>query len=146
MSMNNPAMRKEISQVIWNTNKPGGWANYKELTENNSELNKIVEEGEEMSPNDMMEKIEKITKKINFQCFGKVKSTRRMDRDKDLDILYKQKSKAFTNEETQSIDVKIAGKLLEKQREEYETKLEYLKNLKKDKGKSAAIFKLKDKV
>ena len=41
---------------------------------------------------------------------------------------------------------KIAGKLLEKQRKEYENKLEHLKNIKKEKGKSAAIFKLKEKV
>ena len=36
--------------------------------------------------------------------------------------------------------------LLVKQREEYETKLEQLKNIQKSKGRSAAIFKLKEKV
>ena len=146
MPLNNPAMRKDISQVIWNTNKAGGWSKYKEITEDNIELKRIVEQGDEISPNDMMEKIEKITKKIKFQCFGKVQHSSRMERDKDLDLLYKEKCQASTDEAIQAVDTKIAGKLLEKQREEYESKLEYLKTLKNQKGKSAAIFKLKEKI
>ena len=146
MTLINPAMKKDISEVIWNTNKPGGWTKYKELTDDNTDLDRIVEKAEEISPNEMMESIEKITKKIKFKCFGKVQSSRRLEGDKDLNLLYKEKCKAVTVEEIQAIDDKISGKLLVKQREEYEAKLEHLKTLKKEKGRSAAIFKLKEKV
>ena len=35
MPLKNPSMRKNEEQVIWNTNKPGGWSKYNDLTENN---------------------------------------------------------------------------------------------------------------
>ena len=69
-----------------------------------------------------------------------------MDRDKDLELLYKEKCKASSDEETRVVETKITEKLLEKQRQDYEAKLDYLKEVKKGKGKSAAIFKLKDKI
>ena len=146
MPLRNPAMRKNNSQVIWNTNKTGGWSLYKESTENNAELDSIVEQAEGMSTNEMMKKIESITTKIKFKCFGKVNNSRRMENDKDLDKLYTEKVKADTEEEIQAVDCRIADKLLQKQRKEYEDKLEYLKLVKKEKGKSAAIFKLKEKI
>ena len=40
----------------------------------------------------------------------------------------------------------VPRKLLEKQRKDYEVKLDYLTEVKRVKGKSAAIFKLKDKI
>ena len=84
--------------------------------------------------------------KLRFQCFGK------------LEILEGWKvTKAWKNSIKKSLSPllmlrvkpqksKIADILIQKQREEYEKKLEYLKTIKKDKGKSAAMFKLKDKV
>ena len=49
-------------------------------------------------------------------------------------------------DEIKAVEEKIAEKLLVKQREEYENKLEHLKKIQTEKGKSAAIFKLKEKV
>ena len=46
MPLKSPAMKKNSSQVIWNTNKPGGWKKYNEMTEHNTE---IVEEAEKMT-------------------------------------------------------------------------------------------------
>ena len=69
-----------------------------------------------------------------------------MEADKELNLLYSKKSKANEIEEIEKVDEEIAEKLLGLQREHYEKKLEYLKDLKKEKGKSAAIFKLKEKV
>ena len=33
--------KKEEHRIIWNTNKDGGWKEYKEVTENNDELDRI---------------------------------------------------------------------------------------------------------
>ena len=144
--MKTPEMRKEISEVIWNTNKPGGWSKYKDISENNMDFEHIIENSEQMSSNEMMEKIEKVSTKLRFQCFGKVKNTRRLECDKELDNLYKEKIESRSDVEASLVDSKIADTLLKRQREEYEKKLQYLKDIKKEKGKSTAIFKLKEKV
>ena len=94
----------------------------------------------------MMKKIESVTTKMKFKCFGKVNNSRGMEKDKELDKLYTEKFTAVTDDDIKNVDTKIAAKLLEKQRKEYEDKLDYLKTIKKDKGKSAAIFKLKEKI
>ena len=144
--LRNPTFKKKESQVIWNTNKPGGWTKYREMTENNEVLDHIVETADKMTSNEMMNRLENVTTKVKFKCFGKVRNSRRMESDKELDILYSEKSKATTDDGIQEAELKIAGKLLEKQRKEYETKLEQLKNIQKSKGRSAAIFKLREKV
>ena len=144
--LRNPTMRVKNSEVIWNTNKPGGWSKYKECTENNAELDRIVEQAEKMSTNVMMKKIESVTTKMKFKCFGKVNNSRGMEKDKELDKLYTEKFTAVTDDDIKNVDTKIAAKLLEKQRKEYEDKLDCLKSIKKDRGKSAAIFKLKEKI
>ena len=119
MPLKNPSMKKDEDQVIWNTNKPGGWTKYKDLTDNNNELDVIREKAENMTSNEMM-------KKIKYKCFGKVNNSRRMESDKDLDKLYNEKAVAASNDEIKAVEEKIAEQLLVKQREEYENKLEYL--------------------
>ena len=69
-----------------------------------------------------------------------------MESEKELQHLYSEKEKATTEDGIEKVEVKIAETLLVKQREEYESKLEQLKNIQKAKGRSAAIFKLKEKV
>ena len=69
-----------------------------------------------------------------------------MESEKELNLLYSEKSSASTSEEMEKVDAKIADKLLGMQRDQYEKKLEHLKEIKKVKGKTAAIFKLKEKV
>ena len=144
--LKDPSMRKETSQVIWNTNKPGGWLKYKELTEDNATMKGILENADKMTSNEMMTSIEKVSNKIRFQCFGKVRNSRRLEGDKTLENLYKEKLKTTSDAESKAIETKIADILIKNQKEEYEKKLDYLKTIKQDKGKSAAIFKLKDKV
>ena len=126
MPLKNPSMKKDEDQVIWNTNKPGGWTKYKDLTDNNNELDVIREKAENMTSNEMMKKIENVTTKIKYKCFGKVNNSRRMESDKDLDKLYNEKAVAASNDEIKAVEEKIAEQLLVKQREEYENKLEYL--------------------
>ena len=89
-------------QVIWNTNKPGGWSKYNDLTENNIELDRIIEKADNMSSNEMMKKMENLTMKIKHKSFCKVNHSRRIESDKELEKLYEEKEHATTNNEIKS--------------------------------------------
>ena len=93
-----------------------------------------------------MEQIEKVSTKVKFKAFRKVNNSRRLEADKELEMLYSEKIKATSIEDIHGVEGNMAGKNLERQRKQYECKLEYLKTIKKEKGKKAAIFKLKEKV
>jgi hypothetical protein len=84
---------------------------------------------------------------IKFRCFGKVSFTNKVQIDKPLESLYKEKNlctfKKASNENILDIDDKIATLLLQKQRIDLKKKLETLNNLKNTK---AAAFSLKAKV
>ena len=70
-------------------------------------------------------------------------------RNKELENLYNMKAKAVNaenNSELNAIDIQIRNELIEKQRKEFEKKLEHLSEIRKEKGNSAAIFKLKEKI
>ena len=83
--------------------------------------------------------------KVKFQSFGKVtKKVQSISTDKELDKLYELKSTPEANKE--DIDEQISNKILAYQLKEYEKKLHFLNNLKNEKGSSAAIFKLKEKI
>ena len=60
-------MKKKESQVIWNTNKPGGWSKYKEMTENDRDLEHIIESADKLTSNEMMKKLENIS---TFKCLN----------------------------------------------------------------------------
>ena len=106
----------------------------------------IIESADNLIPNEAMKRLENVSNKIEFKCFGKVRNSMRMESDKELENLYSEREKATSDDGVEEVEVKIAETLLVKQREEYETKLEQLKNIQKSKGRSAAIFKLKEKV
>ena len=146
MPILNPAMRATNSEVIWNTNKPEGWKKYKALTETNVGFDSLIEKADKMTANELMNKIENHSTRTKHICFGKVRNSKGLESDKELNDLYKEKMQAMSSEDTQKVDSKIAEKLLGVQRVQYEKKLDYLKELKASKGKSAAIFKLKEKV
>ena len=72
-----------------------------------------------------------------------------MRTSKDLKYLQKQKLSLNTdsdNHEIMKIDEEIAKRLLSNQTQRLEKELTDIKNIKARKGKSAAIFKLKDKI
>ena len=84
--------------------------------------------------------------KNKFKSFGKVKrKITSVTNDKDLRKLYEEKVKNDEDENIQ-LDEKINKKILEYQVKEYERKLLYLNELKKEKGRSASVFKLKEKI
>ena len=92
----------------------------------------------------MMTHISRRMDKFKFQCFGKVtKKNHSITYDKELSKLYDEKAENET--ESEAIEAKINSKLIEYQMKDYEKKLKYLDKVKKEKGKSAAIFKLKEK-
>ena len=83
--------------------------------------------------------------KIKFQSFGKVKmKVQTLDNDKELCKLYEQKNEKDCDED--AINQRINNKIIEYQLKDYEKKLKCLKQLKTEKGKSAAVFKLKEKI
>jgi hypothetical protein len=63
-----------------------------------------------------MNKIGNVSTKIKFKCFGKVKNSRGMDADKELNLLYSKKLKANEIDEIEKVDDEIAEKLLKLQK------------------------------
>ena len=136
-------------QMLWNTNKSGGWESYKDLTEDNPELTKLLEDDDISTPTPFNENLQKIMNKVKFRAFGKVSFSNRSVVDKPLEELYKEKeacSKDPNDDKIIDVENRIAGLLIQKQRSEYENKLVNLKSVKSNKGKSAAVFSLKAKI
>ena len=144
------ARRKVQSEkrIIWNTNKPGAWENYRCLTEENDALNKLVED-DIFTASEFSERFEKIMDKVKYQSFGKVSFSDTSEVDKPLRKLYEEREDCIrkeNDEKIQAVEKNISELLVKKQRIEYEKKLKALNTLKRTKGKSAAIFDLKDKI
>ena len=148
-----PTQRKKIPQpekhVIWNTNKPGAWDEYKAITDEHPDIFKLSED-DIHCPSEFNDKFEKIMKKVKYKAFGKVTFANKTSVDKPLANLYDERAKCIVNktdeEEVSDVEGKIASLLIEKQRNEYEKKLKALNTLKTTKGKSAAVFDLKAKI
>ena len=143
--------RKSIveKQTVWNTNKPAGWDTYKELTDDNDDLENLAMEVI-TDTTEFNQKLDKIMNKIKFRSFGKVSFTNKSQIDKPLENLYEEKRinsvSKVSDEKIIEVEMKISDLLLKKQRIEYEKKLDNLKTLKNTKGKSAAVFNLKARV
>ena len=131
--------------VVWNTNKEGGWEKYHDLTSDSRELESIAGNANDMNSDELMLKLSRRMEKIKFQSFGKVKKRMKtIANDRDLEKLYEKRGHKDADED--KINKEINNKLLEYQLRDYERKLICLKNLKEEKGKSAAVFKLKEKI
>ena len=74
----------EEKMTVWNTNKPGGWDKFKELTEENYQLENLALE-EISDPTHFNEKFQRIMTKVNFRSFGKVTFSNRCKSDKPLE-------------------------------------------------------------
>ena len=106
MPMMNPKMKVNISEVIWSTNKPSGWSKYKEMTENNTDLDSIAESAEKLTSNEIMTRLENKTSTIKYRSFGKVKNSRGMENDKELELLYSEKTMAASSTDIQEVEDK----------------------------------------
>ena len=133
---------------MWNLKKEGGWQYYKELSENNDNLKKIAKDYTN-NPTVLMDKIEKEMKKVKFKAFGKVSVRNNLRSNKDLKSLQKQKlslNLASDSHEIMKIDEEITRKLISSQSQRLEKEIADIKDTKTRKGKTAAIFKLKEKI
>ena len=137
----------------WNTNKEGGWSKFKEITGDDSKLADIGKDTIEDATK-TMKKINVELDKCKFQAFGKVTVKNTPVVNKEIDNLFKEKSKLLQMKEdnvendnkVKEIENNIAGKLLKNQREKLEKEIAKLKEIKSKKGKSAVVFKLKENV
>ena len=138
----------EEKMTVWNTNKPVGWDKFKELTEENYQLENLALE-EIFDPTYFNEKFQRIMTKVKFRSFGKVTFSNRCKSDKPLEKLYNEKyivTSEKNDEKIQEVEKKISDLLISNQRKEYERKLVELKSLKESKGGSAATFRLRAKI
>ena len=144
-----------MKMVRWNTNRPGGWENYKALLNDNKKLNEIAISSED-SPEVLMKQIDKEMRNVKFQAFGKVKEKKNNKTMNDIDFLQKEKIKIFENIKNSSdtdetgarqkvteVEKKLSSALIVKQKDDFVASLKDLRNKKVVRGKAAAVFKLK---
>ena len=136
---------------VWNLNAENGWKKYWEITNNNAELNKISKE-KGISTTEQMNKIEKEIKKVKFQSFGKVTVRNEQRASKELRALVSEKIKVVSDlaeskvGELEILEKQIQEETISCQRQNFEQQLKKLKSISVCKGKSAAIFNLRDSV
>ena len=95
-SLTKPVDEKHI---MWNTNKPEGWNCFKELTENNQDLNELLEDENVNSPTIFIERLERIINKAKYKAFGKVTFSNRSISNKPLEKLYNERKVIISNTE-----------------------------------------------
>ena len=120
-----PRKKRLVENVsVWNMAKPGGWKNYKELTDRRaSEINVIAEK--DIPMDEKFKQIENIEKEIKFEAFGKTR-VRRSKPFKKVDM-----ENEDTNEE-----------LLRKQSSKIENEILRIKSM--NLGRTGNVFKMKE--
>ena len=135
--------------VRWNTRRKGGWETYKKKTESNIKLGKVTEM-DLNSPSTISRAIEKEITSVKFASFGKVKVSSKSIDQKSLEKLQREKDRLFEGEckqsEINAIDDEIATTLKRIEKNKLKRDIIDLERLKVAKGKSAAVFALKDKI
>ena len=140
-------MRKNISiqkETIWNTNKPGGWNQYKLLTEHNDNLDNIKNY---VSSEKMMNSINREMNRIKYKSFGKVKFKAQHANNRNLDKLQKENRSIMNNpKKIEEINLEIAEEIEKVRKDNLEKELDHIKDLKNKKGKIAAVFNIKESI
>ena len=155
LPMKSHKLKSTQKTVRWNTNKEGGWKMYTELTENSTKLLDVALDSHD-DPDFLMKSVEKELKTISYKSFGKVKEKSSRKAANKIDVLQVQKNDIYRNKEkyndgefaiaVKNINDELSAALLTNQRTCLENELTLLKSIKVNKGKSAAIFKLKDDI
>ena len=117
--------KKKSDYTIWNTNREGGWSQYKELTGSEDKFKCIFDSKSESNSSEtttVMSKIDKTLEKIKYEAFGKVKR-------KSVPDPYSKLSEG-----------KSCTELLKAQREHIETELKRISDVTSSKSKVAAVF------
>ena len=149
-----PTVRKEQRNndkvTQWNLNKEGGWKQYYELTECNKKLRDITNDNA-ITATRAMSVLESEMTKIKFRSFGKVSYSRRETRisNKEVDRLQREKMllKADKKEShIKEVNDRLTAEIIKQQRINLEKEIGELRKMHSRKGKSAALFSLKEKV
>ena len=135
--------------VTWDTKKREGWLQYFKATDDNEELAKIA--NLEVGDTNMLQRaIDKELERKKHKCFGKVKISKKSNESKNLEKLQQRKVElAHTNaeqDEIDKLDTEMSSVLKEIQHKKYMKDVKFLEDTAKSKGKTAAIFKLKEKM
>ena len=131
--------------TTWNTKKKEGWEAYRRKTEFNDKFMYVSEISNE-KPDKVLGILEKELTRIKHASFGKVKVSKKTNDAKKLESLQSQKAKLDDSGNAAKVDEEIADTLKRIQIKEYERDLSKIDEIKSQKGKSAAIFHLKDKI
>ena len=125
---------------------------YKENTETNEKLMKIAER-KFSDPESMAEAIDKELNNVKYICFGKAKVFSKSKDQRQLDKLQSEKINIVnrmpdepTVEEMKRINDEMANILREMQNKQLEYDINDLQKIKQYRGKSASIFKLREKL
>ena len=129
-----------------------GWERYKQRTEANNKFLKLAED-KEADPEHLSKKIEKELNSIKYEVFGKVKIAGKNNKNaRQLENLQLEKNTITKGNDPdkvmrlEKVDRKMASTLKDIERESFEKDIKYLEGLRKEKGKSAAVFSLKEKI
>ena len=92
--------------VTWNTKKHNGWEKYKDITENNKELERAMNIDSE-DPEIIWKIIDKQMTKAKFASFGKVKIKSKDKNNKELESLQHHKIQIANNQEDREKETKL---------------------------------------
>ena len=122
---------KEEKRTVWNISKIGGWEKYKDISNEYSETIEKIVDDENLSVQELINKVEKIHDKIKFKSFGKV-------------TLGNKKESEYEKLESDIDDENKAQKLYEDQVKKVEDEIEEIKKLKH--GKVRQIWDIRKKI
>ena len=137
-------------KILWNTNKEGGWLKYYEKTNVNDELDHLVHDSNDIDVDTFNNKIDKVMSKLKYQCFGKVSVKESIKEERAVLKIQSEKLNTSVNEENKEkiddIDSRLAEAIDAANKKNLELEKASLRNILENKGRSAAIFNLKDRV
>ena len=143
------------AEPMWNTNKPGGWKKFRDLTESNKKFKEVVADTESESARvDALEKkMNSELVKIKFASFGKIKNKKEKETSNKINEIRNKKENLLAEGKSENVEDKIIqldSELLEALKEEQKYKVEKellkLETVKSTKGNAARVFKLKTEI
>ena len=150
--VNTTQPQKGQSTIRWNTNRLNGWKTYQAMTTDNSVLDDIASR-EDLDANKLMNKLDKETTAIKFKAFGKVKVKQKLSLDKEVVSLQTEREEILAetdcserHRKLQLVEEKMSACMLSKQRDTLVREIKYLRDTRAQKGKVAAIFRVKERV
>ena len=141
------SIRGKKKKIVFNTMKEGAWKEYYRKSNVNYVLDEAVESHGNYV-NKLMSKIDKTMTSLKYSCFGKVSACGLNKDEKEFMKLQKLKQEGeFKDEkEKRAVDVRLAEALEKANNAKFQKEIESLKSITERKGKSASVFKLKERV